>query len=273
MWYAVPMLHHRWDITPKQAIALQRELAGRIRQDPMDRPVRLIAGTDCAFLDGGRTILAVAVLCQAPRPLRPARLHSRGPWALRVRLYHTPDATSASWPELPSARPLEVLHWSHCAMPCTFPYVPGLLSFREAPAVIAAIEQLPLRPDLLMCDGQGLAHPRGLGLACHVGLWLDVPVIGVAKSRLCGEFRPPGRRRGCHTRLLLEGRAVGSVVRTADGVRPLFVSVGHRIDLAGAIRWTLRCARGYRLPEPTRQAHIRVSFLTRNPGHSALRGQ
>ena len=222
------MIHHRWDITPRQAIALQRELAGQVRQDPLDRPVGLIAGTDCALLDGGKTILAVAVLCDA--------------------------------------RTLEVLGWACCAKPCTFPYVPGLLSFREAPVVIEAVGRLPHRPDLLMCDGQGVAHPRGLGLAAHVGLWVDVPTIGVAKSRLCGQFRPPGRRRGCHTQLRVEGRVVGSVVRTADGVRPLFVSVGHRISLDQAVRWTLRCGRGYRLPEPTRQAHIRVTYLVRRPG-------
>jgi len=232
------MIRHSWDITPREAIALQRKLAGQVSQAPLDRPVRLIAGTDCAFLDAGRTILAVAVLCAV-----------RG------------GAGRAGRP----ARPLEVVHWTHCAMPCAFPYVPGLLSFREAPAVIAAVEQLPHRPDLLMCDGQGLAHPRGFGLASHVGLWLGIPTIGVAKSRLCGAFRPPGRCRGCHTQLRLEGRVVGSAVRTADGVRPLFVSVGHAIDLGGAIRWTLRSARRYRLPEPTRQAHLRVSYLKRRP--------
>jgi deoxyribonuclease V len=226
------MIRHSWDITPREAIALQRKLAGQVSQAPLDRPVRLIAGTDCAFLDAGRTILAVAVLFQVPRS---------------------------------SAQPMKVLHWTCRAQPCRFPYVPGLLSFREAPAVIAAVEQLPHRPDLLMCDGQGLAHPRGFGLASHVGLWLGIPTIGAAKSRLCGQFRPPGPRRGCHTQLRLEGRVIGSAVRTADGVRPLFVSVGHAIDLGGAIRWTLRCARRYRLPEPTRQAHLRVSYLQRRP--------
>ena len=221
------MIQHRWDITPREAIALQRELAGQVSQAPLTSPVKLIAGTDCAFLEGGRTILAVAVLCDA--------------------------------------RGLGLLGWSCCALPCTFPYVPGLLSFREAPAVIEAVRRLPSQPDLLMCDGQGVAHPRGLGLAAHVGLWLDVPTIGVAKSRLCGEFRTPGLRRGNHTRLMLEGSVVGSVVRTADGVRPLFVSVGHRINLEQAVRWTVRASLGFRLPEPTRQAHMKVTCLTRHP--------
>ena len=222
------MINHRWDITPRQAVALQSELAAQVDQSPLESPVNLIAGTDCAFIDDGRTILAVAVLC--------------------------------------GVRSMEVLAWRSVALPCTFPYVPGLLSFREAPAVIAALRSLPDQPDLLMCDGQGLSHPRRLGLATHVGLWLDIPTIGAAKSRLCGEYRQPGLARGSRTQLRHAGLVVGSVVRTAHGVRPMFVSVGHRISLPQAIRWVLRGARGYRLPEPTRQAHAKVSYLKRNRG-------
>jgi deoxyribonuclease V len=144
--------------------------------------------------------------------------------------------------------------------------VPGLLSFREAPAILEAVRALPRRGDLLMCDGQGLAHPRGMGLASHVGLWLDSPTIGVAKSRLCGEHRQVGQRRGSRTPLLLDGAVVGSVVRTRTGVRPLYVSVGHRITLTEAIGWTLRCTRGVRLPEPTRQADQYVGRLKRAAG-------
>jgi deoxyribonuclease V len=135
------------------------------------------------------------------------------------------------------------------------------LSFREAPAVIAAVKKLTRRPDLLMCDGQGLAHPRGLGLASHVGLWLDMPAIGVAKSRLCGTHRAPGENRRCRTQLRYGGRVVGAVLRTRTGVKPLYVSVGHRLSLAQAVSWTLRCGRGVRLPEPTRKAHQLVSRL------------
>ena len=225
-------MRHRWDITPAEAIALQAELAPRVIEAPLAGPVRTVAGVDCAFREAGRrgfrtgrTVLAAAVLLDA--------------------------------------RTMERIAAAHVIQPCHFPYVPGLLSFREAPAAIAAVNRLPARPDLLLCDGQGVAHPRGLGLASHVGLWLEVPTIGVAKSRLCGEHRPPGARRGCRTQLRLDGRVVGAVVRTRTGVRPLFVSVGHRVTLVEAVRWTLRCGRGVRLPEPTRRAHQAVTALKR----------
>ena len=133
--------------------------------------------------------------------------------------------------------------------------------FREAPAVIEAVRKLPQPPDLLMCDGQGLAHPRGLGLACHVGLWLDVPTIGVAKSRLCGAARRPGVNRGCRTRLVLDGKVVGWVLRTRTGVKPLYVSPGHRVSLDDAARRTLGASRGFRLPQPTRLADQYVSRM------------
>ena len=215
------MIKHSWNLSPSQAIALQRRLAGQVRIEPLGAQIRSVAGTDCAFLDGGRRILAVAVLCdgQSMTPIASAR--SIGP--------------------------------------CRFPYISGLLSFREAPAVLTAVEKLPQRPDLLMCDGQGLAHPRGLGLASHVGLWLDLPTIGVAKSRLCGEHRPVGLNRRCHVQLRFDGRLVGSVVRTRMGVRPLYVSIGHRVTLDDAVSWTLKCCRGVRLPEPTRRAHQAVT--------------
>ena len=225
-------MRHAWDISPKRAVALQRKLAGQVRVEPLRGPVETVAGGDCAYLEGGpgrmgaargKRIIAVAVLCDA--------------------------------------RTMEPLATSHVVRTCRFPYVPGLLSFREAPAVIAAVTKLPQRPDLLMCDGQGLAHPRGMGLASHVGMLLDVPTIGVAKSRLCGEHREPGRRRGRRAQLRYGGRVVGAVVRTRTDVRPLYVSVGHRVTLAGAIRWTLDCGRGVRLPEPTRLAHQQVSAL------------
>ncbi len=209
------MIPHRWNLSPKRAIALQKELAGLVRVEPLPGEIRTVAGADCSFTEDGR-IVAGAVLCDAK--------------TLAVR-------SSA----------IEV-------RPCRFPYVSGLLSFREAPAVIAAVRKLPGRVDLLMCDGQGLAHPRGLGLASHVGLWLDLPTIGVAKSRLCGRHGEVGVRRGRRARLRLNGRIIGSVLRTRDGVRPLYVSVGHRITLPEAIHWVLRCGRGVRLPEPTRQA-------------------
>ncbi|MFW5840954.1 MAG: endonuclease V, partial [Planctomycetota bacterium] len=139
---------HSWDVTPKQGVQIQRQLAGLVRVEPLTGPVRTLVGTDCAFLDGGERILAMAVLCDA--------------------------------------KTMDVLAESLSIQPTRMPYVPGLLSFREAPAVLEAIENLPAGGDLVLCDGQGQAHPRRLGLASHVGIWLDRPVVGVAKSVLCG---------------------------------------------------------------------------------------
>ena len=136
-----------------------------------------------------------------------------------------------------------------------FPYVPGLLSFREAPLVLAACEQLTVTPDLVIVDGQGIAHPRRLGLASHLGLFLDTPTIGCAKSRLCGHHPAPGKEAGSYTELVDRGETVGAVLCTRAGVKPVYVSIGHRIDLTAAIGWVLSCCRGYRLPEPTRLAH------------------
>jgi len=221
------MIPHPWDITPAEAIALQRRLADAVRVEPLAGPIRTVAGVDCSFARGGTEIIAAAVLCDA--------------------------------------RTMEILATAHVRRPCRFPYVPGLLSFREAPAVIEAVGKLPPPADLLMCDGQGRAHPRRIGLASHVGLWLDVPTIGVAKSRLCGEHRDPGPARGCRTQLRLDGNVIGSVVRTRTGVKPLYVSAGHRITLAESVRWTLRCTRGVRLPEPTRRADQHVGRLKAAP--------
>jgi deoxyribonuclease V len=214
------MITHEWDITPAEAIRVQKELAPLVRQSELVGEVRHIAGCDCAFTADGR-IIAVAVLFQAD---------TREPIAREA-----------------------------VVQPATFPYVPGLLSFREAPAILAAIGKLRPRPDLVLCDGQGIAHPRGLGLASHVGLWLDLPTIGVAKSRLCGEHRQPGRRKGCKTQLKLDGQVVGAVLRTRDDVKPLYISPGHKITLDQSVRWTLRTTDRYRLPEPTRQADRLVS--------------
>ena len=143
-------------------------------------------------------------------------------------------------------------------VPVQFPYIPDLLAFREGPAVLAAWDQLPLKPDLLFFDGQGIAHPRGFGLAAHMGLWLDIPAIGVAKSRLYGHHVEVGPRFGDRTELRDEvepGCVIGAVLRTREHVRPLYISVGHRIDLEHAIVFVLSCCRGYRLPEPARWAH------------------
>ncbi|MBN1641322.1 MAG: endonuclease V [Anaerolineae bacterium] len=140
-------------------------------------------------------------------------------------------------------------------LPVTFPYVPGLLSFREAPVLLAAIDRLGMLPDVLLCDGQGSAHPRRFGLACHLGLWLGCPTIGCAKTRLCGRHAELGEERGARVPLRDGDDVIGAVVRTRTRVRPVYVSIGHLICLEEAIELTLGCARRYRLPEPLRTAH------------------
>lgn len=205
-----------------EARALQEQLRARLvlRGDP--RRVRLVAGADLAYRADGRWAWAAVVLVSHPDG----------------RLVATATA---------SGRP-------------PFPYVPGYLSFREGPLVLAAFARLPARPDLCLFDGHGLAHPRRFGLACHLGLLLDVPSIGCAKSVLVGEYVEPGPRRGDWTPLRLDGRRVGAAVRVRPRVRPLYVSPGHRIGLASAIRWVLACSR-FRVPEPIRLAEQVVNRL------------
>lgn len=211
-------LVHPWDLTPRDAIALQNRLRDRVVvSDDLPERIDTVAGVDVGFEDGGRvTRAAVAVL---------------------------------RYPELTLA------DHAIARLPTVFPYVPGLLSFRELPAVLTAVEQLRIRPDLFLCDGQGLAHPRRFGIACHLGVLLDAPSIGVAKTRLCGTFPEPPDQRGAWTPLEDGGETIGAVLRTRRRVKPLFVSTGHRVSLETAIDWVLRCATRYRLPETTRQAH------------------
>ena len=205
-------------------MALQRRLATEVNdQRSLPKNIKLVAGVDCSYTKKDDKILVAAVVFN-----------------------------TGNWKQVTSATLVK---------DCRFPYVSGLLSFREAPAVIEVIEKLDVQPDLLLCDGQGRAHPRRLGLASHVGLWLQIPTIGVAKSRLCGDYRMPGTSRGCSTRLIHGGEVVGRVVRTRDDVKPVFVSPGHLVTLVDAVRWTLRSARKYRLPEPSRAAHHLVSEI------------
>ena len=221
----LPAPRHRWDVTPRRAIVIQRELAASVRHGPPRAAPRLVAGVDAAFTRDGERCIAGVVL-----------------WDRRER------------------RTLE----QHVALrPLRFPYVPGLLSFREAPAVLAALRKLRRRPDALICDGQGLAHPRRFGLACHVGVLSDLPAVGCAKSRLVGRHSEPGSRRGARCALTDRGERIGTVLRSRDGVRPLYVSIGHRFDLDSAVRLVLACAVGYRLPEPTRLADRLVATAKR----------
>jgi deoxyribonuclease V len=208
---------HAWDLTPREAIALQTELRGRVERKDRIGAVRRVAGVDVGFEQDGRvTRAAVAVL---------------------------------EYPGLALVEQVVV------RVATTFPYVPGLLSFREAPAVLAAFERIRIAPDLILYDGQGIAHPRRFGIASHVGLLLDCPSIGVAKSRLVGAHRMPATRRGAWTPLRDAGELIGAVLRTRAGVKPLYVSIGHRVSLETAVRWTLACVTRYRLPETTRWAH------------------
>ncbi|GIW73076.1 MAG: endonuclease V [Planctomycetota bacterium] len=212
------MLEHSWELTPAQAAELQRELARKVeRRDRLGR-LRRVAGVDVAYGGRGR--------------------HARARAAVVV----------LSFPEL------ELLEQAVAELPGAFPYVPGLLSFRESPAALAVLRQLSRPPDLLMCDAHGYAHPRRFGLACHLGLLTGLPSVGVAKSRLCGEHGEPGLERGSWTPLREGGETIGAVVRTRTGVRPVYVSIGHRVSLRTAIRLVLACAPRYRLPETTRRA-------------------
>ncbi|WP_018717577.1 deoxyribonuclease V [Arhodomonas aquaeolei] len=210
------LIDHPWDLTPTEARALQTRLAREVRLTPPPAEVRTIAGVDTGFEDGGRTARAAAVLM--------------------------------GWPDL------EPVGHHIAREPTRMPYVPGLLSFRELPVVLAALEGLDTTPELVFCDGQGIAHPRRLGIAAHLGVITGLATIGVGKSRLVGSHEEPGRERGACTALMDGDERIGTVVRTRTGVRPLYVSPGHRCDIDGAVDWVLACCRGYRLPEPTRQA-------------------
>lgn len=208
---------HSWDLSPKEAIALQQRLRRHIRIEDDFGPVRTVAGVDVGF-EQKNTITRAAVAVLA----------------------------------FPS---LELVASAIARQPTRFPYVPGLLSMRELPAVLAAMAQLPKLPDLLLCDGQGIAHPRRMGVASHLGLLLDLPAIGVGKSRLLGSHQEPGPEKGVWQPLLDKGEEVGCVLRTRSGVKPLYISPGHRVGLASAREWVMRCVTRYRLPETTRWAH------------------
>ena len=161
---------------------------------------------------------------------------------------------------------LQVIDTASATATVSFPYIPGFLSFRECPAVLQACEKLTVKPDCLVCDGQGIAHPRRLGIASHLGLWLDLPSIGCTKSLLVGAYREPGLKRGSTEPLIHRKEQVGVILRTKDNVSPVFVSPGHKITLKKAVEIVLACCTKYRLPEPTRRAHLLVNELRRKAG-------
>lgn len=214
----------------------------------------------CSSIDAARALqLELAAQVDATRPL--------GPWrtvAAADVSYNKRDPILHAAVVVVEAGTLRVLERSGVSMEARFPYVPGYLSFREVPPLLEAFRRLEIEPDVVLCDGQGLAHPRRLGLACHLGLWLDRPTVGCAKSRLIGEHDEPGPRKGDRTPLLDRGEVVGAVLRTRDRIRPVYVSPGHRCDLDGAISVVMDTLRRTRLPEPARSAHNHVNELRRN---------
>jgi len=218
-------LLHSWDVSYEEAVSIQNNLKKQLilHDGVKTEPAHIIAGADISYGRNSDLFFAAVVVL--------------------------------SYPDM------EPIEEAHAIEKVSFPYIPGLLSFREGPVLLKAFENLQRTPDIVMFDGQGIAHPRGVGLAAHLGLFLDIPAIGCAKSRLCGEHREPGPLPGNHEDLLYQGQVIGAVLRTKARVRPVFVSPGHRISLERSREVTLECCRGYRLPEPVRQAHLAVNRL------------
>jgi len=215
----------RWPRHYAAAVREQLRLRGRLRLAGGPTRVRIVAGADISYSRGDDTFFAAVVLLAYPG--------------------------------------LEVVASASAVGRSPFPYIPGLLSFREGPLLLRAFRRLPRRPDLVVIDGHGLAHPRRFGIACHMGLLLDVPTVGCAKKRLVGEASEPPAAPGSWAPLTLDGRRVGAVVRTRASTKPMFVSPGHRIGLPSAIRWVVRLGSGFRAPAPLREAHLLANALRR----------
>lgn len=209
---------HGWNVSVAEAQAIQKELAREVIKIGIIKAPRFIAGVDISVNRFSKTGAGAVVVL--------------------------------SYPDLQVAE-VQVVNDR-----VAFPYVPGLLSFREAPLLLAAFEKVTLTPDIIMVDGQGYAHPRRCGIASHLGVILGLPTIGCAKSRLCGEHEMPDSKAGSFKDITDSGEVIGAVLRTKKDVKPLYISIGHMIDLPGALHWVLACCRGYRLPEPTRLAHL-----------------
>lgn len=220
--------HHDWSLTAEAAIALQQQLRTEISTTDQLPPVHYVAGVDVGFeQEGTITRAAVAVL---------------------------------AFPEL------VLVEQAIARRPTLFPYIPGLLSFREIPTVLAALEQLQITPQLFLCDGQGIAHPRRFGIACHLGWLMDCPTLGVGKSRLVGTHAEVPNQRGAWVPLRHQGDTIGAVLRTRVHTKPLYISPGHRISLETAIAYVMQCTPSYRLPETTRQAHRLASGPAESSG-------
>jgi deoxyribonuclease V len=219
---------HRWNVSPEEAIEIQNRLRSQLDLQSEPERIETVAGIDVSYDKGSDWLFAAIVVLQI--------------------------------------RDLQLLDSASATAIVPFPYIPGLLSFRECPAVLQAWEKLRVKPDCLICDGQGIAHPRRLGIASHLGLWLNLPSIGCAKSLLVGEYREPGPQRGSVEPLVHRKEHVGAILRTKDGVQPVFVSQGHKIGLKKAIEIVLACCTKYRLPESTRRAHLLVNEIRRTAG-------
>ncbi|OGP73740.1 MAG: endonuclease V [Deltaproteobacteria bacterium RBG_16_50_11] len=208
---------HSWKVSPKKAIQIQEALRERVILEKTLSKVRTIGGGDVAYAKDEDRLVGVVVVLSFPH--------------------------------------METLEVATANGKTSFPYIPGLLTFREGPILLKTFQKLEMKPDVMIFDAQGIAHPRGLGLASHMGLCLDLPSIGCAKTPLLGKFTMPGLRRGDFELIRKEGEGVGAVLRTKNGVKPLFVSPGHLLDLQTSIRLVLACCRGFRIPEPLRLAH------------------
>lgn len=222
---------HRWDLTTSEAVELQTSLRRRLILAPGQQPLpRLIAGVDCS-----------------------SEWHGNHLWAAIV-----------VWDRETG----ELIEVSGASAATAFPYVPGFLTFREGPIILEALRSLRSQPEAFLFDGQGICHPRRFGIAAHLGLWVDRPSVGVAKSRLIGEASEPAPEPGSREPIMDAGECLGALLRTRPRANPLWISPGHRTDIDGAVALVLACCRGYRLPEPTRLAHIEVGKLRRSPGRN-----
>jgi len=219
----MPRSLHSWDLTPREAVAVQNELRSRVRIEPLTGDINTIAGADISFNKFSEAIYSGIVVLRLPD--------------------------------------LQIIESVGIRSTAKFPYVPGLLSFREIPSLLECWDQLKIKPDVLMLDGQGIAHPRRIGIACHAGVLLDLPTIGCAKSILVGRHGELAPEAGSRSPLIDKGEQVGVALRTKKNVAPVYVSPGHLIDLDSAVDLVLRSVTKYRQPEPTRQAHLLVNRL------------
>ncbi len=211
---------HPWNVTPKEAIEIQKQLREMVTiESPLEHEaISSVAGCDASYSKSENRVYAIVAVVSYPQ--------------------------------------LQLIEESRAVCEVTFPYIPGLLVFREGPSLSKAFKELIKEPDVIMFDGHGVAHPRGIGIASHMGILLNKPTIGVAKTVLWGHYQEPDKKKGASSPLTRKGKEIGRVLRTRDNVKPVFISVGHKIDLSTAEKIVLGCCKNYRLPEPLRQTHL-----------------